>query len=166
MNTTVHRRVTVTVEAMTTPMDELADRRAPITSADASPAELLSVVDAARWLGVSRSNLYRALSAHRIPVTPVNLGGHLRLPRRQLERWLEGDLASDTRPSGAPASAPPRRPRGGASYDDVFRLLARVDDRTSTKVGQPSPGADARRERMAGEQSGVTGGRALPRPAF
>ena len=88
-------------------MDELADRRAPITSADASPAELLSVVDAARWLGVSRSSLYRALSAHRIPVTPVNLGGHLRLPRRQLERWLEGDLASDTRPSDAPASAPP-----------------------------------------------------------
>ena len=124
-------------------MDELADRRAPITSADASPAELLSVVDAARWLGVSRSSLYRALSAHRIPVTPVDPGGHLRLPRRQLERWLEGDLAQDTRPSDAPASAPPRRPRGGASYDDVFRLLARVDDRTSTKVGQPSPGADA-----------------------
>ena len=107
---------------MTTPSAELTDR-CELKEPAGAPAELLSVVDAARWLGVSRSSLYRALSAHRTPVTAVNLGGHLRRPRRQLERWLEGDppAAAPSRSEHAPA--PPRSPRGAASYDDVFRSL-------------------------------------------
>jgi excisionase family DNA binding protein len=118
---------------MTTPSDELTNDRPPEVSADPPPTELLSVADAARWLGVSRSSLYRALSAHRIPVSPVNLGGHVRLPRRQLERWLEGgeDPASAGPQLPPPVPAPRRTQRAAATYDDVFRALAPLRERRS-----------------------------------
>ena len=93
-------------------------------------AELLNVVDAARWLGVSRSSLYRALATHRIPVTPVILGGHIRLARRQLERWLEGQDQPGPPPTVACASSPSRvGSSGAATYDEVFRSLGPVGER-------------------------------------
>ena len=59
------------------------------TRADAGgPPELLTVPEAARWLGLGRSTLYAALAAKRVPVSPIEIGGRVRLSRRRLEPGL------------------------------------------------------------------------------
>lgn len=50
--------------------------------------ELLSVRQAAEFLGIGVSTLYAALAEGRVPVTPIRVGRTMKLPRRGLERWL------------------------------------------------------------------------------
>ena len=88
------------------------------------PSELMTVTQAARWLGLSRSTLYEALAAHRIAVMPIDLGGQMRLSRRQLERCLEGP-AADQRAEESPPPALALS-RGASVYDDVFRLFVLI----------------------------------------
>ena len=90
----------------------------PATLQTAAP-ELLTVSHAARWLGLSRSTLYVALADGRIPVTPIDIGGWMRLSRRQLERWLDGPAAGAEEPP-----QPFTLPRTDSIYDEVFRDLA------------------------------------------
>ena len=97
------------------------DRARSLRGSLEAPPELMTVSQAARWLGLSRSTLYQALADHRIAVTPVDLGGRIRLSRRQLERWLEGLADEDAAPEPPPAKA---LTRGPAVYDEVFRELA------------------------------------------
>ena len=104
------------------PWSGTSDSTVPHRNASDVLPELLTVAQAAKWLGLSRSTLYQALADHRIAVTPVDLGGRIRLSRRQLERWLEGpsvDASASPQPT-------PVVPLAGVSsvYDDVFRELA------------------------------------------
>ena len=85
------------------------------------PPELMTVPQAARWLGLGRSTLYVALAAGRIPVTPIDIGGRVRLSRRQLERWLEGSGDIDAEEPSALRRMSLTSP---SVYDEVFRDLA------------------------------------------
>ena len=87
------------------------------------PPELLTVPEAARWLGLSRSTLYAALAARRVPVSPIDIGGRVRLSRRQLERWLDGQEVGESS-SPAPALVSTAPPTISSVYDEVFRDLA------------------------------------------
>jgi excisionase family DNA binding protein len=51
-----------------------------------SDRELLRVEEAARVLALSRSKLFLMIAAGELPV--VRFGRALRIPRRQLERWI------------------------------------------------------------------------------
>lgn len=94
------------------------------TRADAGgPPELLTVPEAARWLGLGRSTLYAALAAKRVPVSPIDIGGRVRLSRRQLERWLDGQNVGEP-DSPAPTMVPTAPPTISSVYDEVFRDLA------------------------------------------
>lgn len=53
-------------------------------------AQLLTLPQAARFLGVSRATIYRMIQSGLLPVTPIKIGAESRLARRQLERWLDG----------------------------------------------------------------------------
>lgn len=50
----------------------------------------LSVEETAVLLGVSRSTLYRSLRRGDFPAPVVQLNGRLRVPRRAIERLIEG----------------------------------------------------------------------------
>lgn len=108
------------VSTTTGPSTDAANMR---TTARAAPPELMTVTQAARWLGLSRSTLYEALARHRIAVTPIDIGGQMRLSRRQLERWLEGSPAVDE-PAPEPPAPAVALPRGSSVYDEVSRDLA------------------------------------------
>lgn len=91
---------------------------------------LLSVEEAAVLLGVDRATCYRAIRRQTFPLPVVRLGGRIRIPRRAVERLLDGadpakdanqtQLASDRCPTcGSPStpSSPPssRRPTCSAA---------------------------------------------------
>lgn len=52
---------------------------------------LLSVEQAATLLGVTRDTVYRAIKAKTLPVPVYVIGKRMRIPRRAVERLLEGD---------------------------------------------------------------------------
>ena len=52
--------------------------------------ELLTARQTGDFLGVSIATVYRMLSSGRLPVEQIKIGAEMRLPRRQIERWLEG----------------------------------------------------------------------------
>lgn len=61
---------------------------------------LLSVPEAARTLGISRSHLYQLIQSGKLPV--IRLGASVRVPRRWLEEFVERQVvawesARDTR---------------------------------------------------------------------
>ena len=87
------------------------------------PPELLTVPEAARWLGLGRSTLYAALAAGRVPVSPIDIGGRVRLSRRQLERWLDGQEVGEP-PSPVPTLVGIAPMTISSVYDEVFRDLA------------------------------------------
>ena len=62
----------------------------------AQSPELLSIGQAAAWLGVSRSTLYRAIANGTLPVTPIRLGTTLHLARRQLDVGWTGEPSRKT----------------------------------------------------------------------
>lgn len=53
---------------------------------------LLSVEEAAILLGQSRSSLYRSIEKGDLPLPAFKLSGRWRIPRRAVERLLEGEL--------------------------------------------------------------------------
>jgi excisionase family DNA binding protein len=59
------------------------------------PSELLSVRQAASLLGIGTSTLYSAIAAGRFPVAAVRVDRRMKLPRRRLIQWLEGEGSRD-----------------------------------------------------------------------
>jgi excisionase family DNA binding protein len=55
------------------------------------PLPLLSVEETAVLLGETRSTLYRALKAGTFPLPVFRIGGRVRIPRRAVERLIDGD---------------------------------------------------------------------------
>jgi excisionase family DNA binding protein len=55
-----------------------------------SPRPLLSVEETAALLGETRSTLYRALKAGTLPLPVFRIGSRIRIPRRAVERLIEG----------------------------------------------------------------------------
>lgn len=53
---------------------------------------LLSVEETAELLGQSRSSLYRSITKGDLPLPIVRIAGRWRIPRRAVERLLDGDL--------------------------------------------------------------------------
>ncbi len=64
-----------------------------------STKPLLSVEGAAVLLGQSRSSIYRAIERGDLPIPVLTINGRLRIPRRAVERLLDGDIAPQ--PAGA-----------------------------------------------------------------
>ena len=54
------------------------------------PKPLLSVEEAAVLLGETRSTLYRALKAGALPLPVFRIGSRIRIPRRAVERLIDG----------------------------------------------------------------------------
>ncbi len=69
--------------------------------------QLLTIRQTGVYLGVSVATVYRMLNSGRLPVTPIRIGEEMRLPRRQIERWLDDPTAGE---ATAP-QAPPRQRR-------------------------------------------------------
>ena len=55
-----------------------------------SPKPLLTVEETAAMLGETRSTLYRALKAGTLPLPVFRIGSRIRIPRRAVERLIEG----------------------------------------------------------------------------
>jgi len=53
---------------------------------------LLSVEEAAAMLGHSRSSLYRAVRRGDLPLPLLRISGRWRIPRRAVERLIDGDM--------------------------------------------------------------------------
>ena len=68
----------------------------------------LSIEETAVLLGISRATLYRSVQRGDFPVPVVQLNGRLRVPRRAVERLMEG-LAPVPQP-GASGEVPPSAP--------------------------------------------------------
>jgi excisionase family DNA binding protein len=69
---------------------------------------LLSVEEAATLLGIDRATCYRAIRNDTLPVPVVRLGGRIRIPRRAVERLLEGvEPAVGSLPGQLAATADP-----------------------------------------------------------
>ena len=64
-------------------------------------AQLLSVEETALVLGIGRSTLYRAVRAGEVPFPVHRIGGVWYVPRRSLERFLDGQVDQE-----APLSEP------------------------------------------------------------
>ena len=98
-------------------MDKLAGRLGSLAvnnhmlSEQRKPTDLLKPADVAAQLGVSRTWLYDAAKAGRIP--SIRIGGRagpLRFVRDDLQRWID-DARADWTPGGPP------RPTRSASLD-------------------------------------------------
>jgi len=59
-----------------------------------STKPLLSVEDTAVLLGQSRSSIYRAIDRGDLPLPVFTINGRLRIPRRAVERLLDGEIAT------------------------------------------------------------------------
>ena len=55
-----------------------------------SPKPLLSVEEAANLLGETRSTLYRSIKEGTFPLPIFRIGRRIRIPRRSVERLLDG----------------------------------------------------------------------------
>lgn len=57
--------------------------------------QLLSVIQAADYLGIGRATMYDLINRGECPVPVRKVGGRLKLAKVQLDRWLEdGAVAS------------------------------------------------------------------------
>lgn len=54
-------------------------------------AQLLNLEDTARLLGIGRSTIYRAVRDRKVPFPVHRIGGKWYVPRRALERFLDGE---------------------------------------------------------------------------
>jgi hypothetical protein len=67
---------------------------------------LVNVEEAARMLGIGRASLYRAIQRGDAPVPVVTCNGRYWVPRRALERLIDGSDGSGTQePPTSPASS-------------------------------------------------------------
>ncbi len=62
------------------------------TASKVARKPLLSVDEVAILLGQSRSSVYRSVARGDLPLPLFRLNGRLRIPRRAVERLLEGEL--------------------------------------------------------------------------
>ena len=100
------------------PVDEPAVAAASdVDDRDEHASELFSLPDAATWLGISRSSLYRGLQSGQVPVQPIVIGHTRYLVRRQLEAWLTGPT-DDVVDEAVVADGAP-----GAAYDELDALF-------------------------------------------
>jgi predicted DNA-binding transcriptional regulator AlpA len=60
-------------------------------SRTSAPKPLLSVEETAILLGESRSSVYKSIERGDFPLPVFKLNGRLRLSRRAVERFIEGD---------------------------------------------------------------------------
>jgi excisionase family DNA binding protein len=67
----------------------------PVQRSKIRPRPLLSVEDAALLLGETRSTLYRAIRAGTLPLPVFQIGARMRIPRRAVERLIEGRVPPD-----------------------------------------------------------------------
>lgn len=56
-----------------------------------APKPLLSVEETSVLLGESRSSVYRSIERGDFPLPVFKLNGRLRVPRRAVERFIDGD---------------------------------------------------------------------------
>src|SRR5919106_891989 len=84
---------------------------------------LLTIPQAARYLGVSRSSVYRWVNEARLPVLRVGPAGRLRVERQALDAWLGVDPAMDR--------------SGVLSRSERVRLLAESDGSRRDVEGSP-----------------------------
>jgi len=75
---------------------------------------LLKPTETATLLGYKRATVYRLIKEKNLPV--VRLGGHIRIPRRALEKWISSHIHGQSRPRG------PQRPRRRRSLATTARL--------------------------------------------
>jgi excisionase family DNA binding protein len=87
--------------------------------------ELLTAVDLAELLGVHRSSIYRMLKLGQLPVERFAVGNELRFSRRQIERWLDGDVSVQGEATSAVSSA---RQRGASPEERRQRTIAASPD--------------------------------------
>jgi predicted DNA-binding transcriptional regulator AlpA len=74
--------------------DIAAGRRATVIRHSANLARKpLLIVEAAVLLGQSRSSLYRAIEKGDLPLPVFKQAGRWRVPRRTVERVIDGELA-------------------------------------------------------------------------
>jgi excisionase family DNA binding protein len=73
------------------------------TRSSKSTKPLLSVEETAILLGENRSTLYRAVNAGTLPLPMFRIGSRIRIPRRAVERLIEG--LDPEQPSPPPRSA-------------------------------------------------------------
>lgn len=92
-------------------------------SSPKSPRPLLSVEETAILLGETRSTLYRALKAGTSPLPVFRIGSRIRIPRRAVERLVDG--LDPEQPPPSPQSAWGRH-RGRTQLADT--LLGRLRD--------------------------------------
>jgi excisionase family DNA binding protein len=72
------------------------------STAPAADGQLLTIRQTGTYLGVSVATVYRMLNSGRLPVTPIRIGEEMRLPRRQIERWLDDPASAFPEPELAP----------------------------------------------------------------
>lgn len=65
-----------------------------------APKPLLSVEQTAILLGESRSAVYRSIEKGDFPLPVFRINGRVRIPRRAVERLIDGDLAVDPQTLG------------------------------------------------------------------
>jgi len=64
------------------------------TKTNATTRAFLSVEEVAALLGEHRSTCYRSIERGDFPIPVVTINGRLRVPRRAVERLIEGDSAT------------------------------------------------------------------------
>lgn len=62
-----------------------------MTTFDVEERPLLSVEEAGDVLGLSRATMYRAIHKGDLPLPLLRISGRWRIPRRALERLVEGE---------------------------------------------------------------------------
>ncbi|MGH9047981.1 MAG: helix-turn-helix domain-containing protein, partial [Acidimicrobiales bacterium] len=75
-----------------------------LTQSGLSRKPLLSVEEVATLLDESRSTLYRSLKRGDLPLPVFTINGRLRIPRRAVERLIEGSNPSGVAHAPAPAA--------------------------------------------------------------
>ena len=101
------------------------------TAKDLASKALLSVDEAAILLGTSHSSLYRAIKNGDLPLPLYRMSGRWRIPRRAVERLLDGEP-----PAVAP---PPSRMGSAADSHTVHKSLPGCRDHPLTRSSLRDP---------------------------
>jgi excisionase family DNA binding protein len=56
---------------------------------EGTPADIISVPDACKFLGVHRNTLYKLIQAGELPAFRMMTGGRWKFRKKELEQWLE-----------------------------------------------------------------------------
>ena len=86
--------------------------------------QLLSVAEAAVYLGVSRGTIYRAIRSGRVGLTPIMIGKAMKLSKRQLDEWLSPPAAVPAKPA-VEFVTKPRSTRSAQSVSSEAEVVRR-----------------------------------------